>query len=173
MFLPAVRGWTRPSQNGLLMVGTDTGSDGARADSGYRARNAWEHKAGKEEKDKEKANRVAQQVKRAAALTAELAARSEQKVSVGCDHPPRFRDEQVEYVVAPDMVAGFSHPQAAMMREDKGFFPLSASSLVPADEGFFSYAGRFRGGQPTVSHTSTRSSSSFGRRDATLLRQVT
>ena len=49
---------------------------------GYRARNAWGQSAWKEEKDRVKANRVAQQVRRAAALTAELAAQSEEKVEV-------------------------------------------------------------------------------------------
>ena len=42
-------------------------------------RNAW-----KAERDKEQANKVAQQVKRAAALTAELAAQSEKKTAVVC-----------------------------------------------------------------------------------------
>ena len=40
------------------------------------------------ERDKERASRVAQRVRRAAALTAELAAQSERKVSAVCDHPP-------------------------------------------------------------------------------------
>ena len=37
------------------------------------------------EKDKEKANKVAQQVRRAAVLTAELAAQSEMKTAAVCD----------------------------------------------------------------------------------------
>ena len=73
------------------VIGTDAWvqvvSD-ARAEGEYRARNAWGRNAW-EEKDKEKANRMAQQVKRAAALTAELAAQSERKVSTVCDHPFR------------------------------------------------------------------------------------
>ena len=68
------------------MVGTDAWvqvvNDEARAEGGYRARNAWGRNAWKEEKDREKANRVAQQVKCAVALTAELAVQSEKKVAV-------------------------------------------------------------------------------------------
>ena len=45
-------------------------------------RDAW-----KAERDKEKANKVAQQVRRAAALTAELAAQSEKKTVAVCDQP--------------------------------------------------------------------------------------
>ena len=51
------------------MIGTDEWvqvvNDEARAEGGYRARNAWGRNAWKEEKDREKANRVAQQVRRA------------------------------------------------------------------------------------------------------------
>ena len=61
----------------VLMIGTDAWvqvvNDEARVGRGDRARNASGRKAWKEEKDREKANRVAQQVRRAAALTAELA----------------------------------------------------------------------------------------------------
>ena len=69
----------------VLMVGTDAWvqvvNEEARSEGGYRARNAcW-----KEERDREKANRVPQQVRRAAALTAELAAQSEKKVSPAGD----------------------------------------------------------------------------------------
>ena len=58
------------------MIGTDAWvqvvGDEVCAEEGYRARNAWRRNAWKE--DREKAKRVAQQVRRAAALTAELAA---------------------------------------------------------------------------------------------------
>ena len=69
----------------VLMIGTDAWvqvvNDEARAEGGYRARNAWGRNAWKQERDREKANRVAQQVRRAAALTAELAAQSVRKVA--------------------------------------------------------------------------------------------
>ena len=91
-------------------------SDEARAEGGYRARNALGRNAWKEEKDREKANEVAQQVKRAAALTVELAAQSGKKVAVMCDHPPGLCDELAEHIAAPDMGAGGSHPQAEMMQ---------------------------------------------------------
>ena len=39
------------------------------------------------ERDKEQANKVSQQVRRAAALTAELAAQSEKKTAAVCDQP--------------------------------------------------------------------------------------
>ena len=63
----------------------------------------------------EKANRVAQRVRRAAALTAELAAQSEKKVAVVCNHPPGLRDEPAEHITAPNMGVGGSHPQAEMI----------------------------------------------------------
>ena len=123
----------------VLMVGTDAWvqvvNDEARADGGYRARNAWGRNAWKEEKDGEKANRVAQQVRRAAALTAELAGQSEKKVAA-CD-----RDEPTEHITAPNMGAGGSHHQAEMMQHS-----LFASPLLPTGKGFFNLAG-FRGGR--------------------------
>ena len=64
----------------------------------------------KAEKDKEKAIRVAQQVRRAAALTAELAAQSEKNVSAVCDQLPNLRGELAEHIEAPDMGAGGSPP---------------------------------------------------------------
>ena len=96
------------------MVGTDAWmqvvNDEARAEGGYTARNAWGRNAWKEEKDREKANRVAQQVRRAAALTAEVAAQSEKKVAAVCDHLPGLRDEPAEHITAPNMEAGGSLP---------------------------------------------------------------
>ena len=50
---------------------TQVVSDQARAEGGYRARKAWGQRAWREEKDRERASRAAQQVRRAAALTAE------------------------------------------------------------------------------------------------------
>ena len=102
------------------MIGTDAWvqvvNDEARAEGGYRARNACGRNAWKEEKDREKANRVAQQVRRAAALTAELSAQSEEKVAMVCDHPLEIRHEPAEHIEAPDMGAGGSHPQAEIMQ---------------------------------------------------------
>ena len=66
-------------------------SDHARAEGRYRARKG--QRAWREEKDKERASRAAQQVRRAAALTAELAAQSESKVLEVCSHPPGLSDE--------------------------------------------------------------------------------
>ena len=76
----------------VLKIGTDARvqvvNDDARAQGGYRARRAWGQDVWKAEKDKERANKVAQQVRRAAALTAELAAQSEKKTAAVCDQPP-------------------------------------------------------------------------------------
>ena len=81
----------------VLVVGseawTQVVSDHARAEGGYRARKAWGQRAWKEEKDKERASRAVQQVRRAAALTAELAVQSENKVFEVCSHPPGLSDE--------------------------------------------------------------------------------
>ena len=82
----------------------------------------------KAEKDKERANKVAQQVRRAAALTAELAAQSEKKTAVVCDQPPGL-DELGGHIEAPNMGAGGSHPQATMMPD-----PWSTSSRLSARE---------------------------------------
>ena len=83
----------------VLVVGTDAWtqvvSDHARAEGGYRARKAWGQRAWKEEKDREWASRAAQQVRRAAALTAELAVQSESKVFEVCSHPPGLSDESL------------------------------------------------------------------------------
>ena len=57
----------------VLVVGTEAWtqvvSDHARAEGGYRARKAWGQRAWKEEKDRERASRAAQQVRRAALKT--------------------------------------------------------------------------------------------------------
>ena len=58
----------------VLTIGTDAWvqvvNDDARAQGRYRAWRPWGRDAWKAERDKEKANKVAQQVRRAAALTA-------------------------------------------------------------------------------------------------------
>ena len=67
----------------VLVVGTEAWtqvvSDQARAEGRYRARKAWGQRVCREEKDRERASRAAQQVRRAAALTAELAVQSESR----------------------------------------------------------------------------------------------
>ena len=102
----------------VLMVGTEAWaqvvSDHARAEGRNRARRAWGRNAWKAERDKVKANKVAQQVKRAAALTAELATQSEKNTAAVCDQPP-WLDELAGHIEAPNMGAGGSHPQAAVM----------------------------------------------------------
>ena len=81
----------------VLVVGTDAWiqvlSDHARGRERHRGRKAWCHRVWKEEKDKEQANRVAQQARRAATLTAELAVQSENKVLEVCSQPPGLHDE--------------------------------------------------------------------------------
>ena len=57
---------------------------------------------------------MAQQVKRAAALTAELATQSEEKTAAVCDRPPGL-NELAGHIEAPNMVAGGSHPHATMV----------------------------------------------------------
>ena len=102
----------------VLTIGTDAWvqvvNDDARAQGEYRAKRAWGRNAWKAERDKENANKVAQQVKRAAALTAELAAQSEKKTPVVCDQPPGL-DGLAGHIEAPNMGAGGSHPHATMM----------------------------------------------------------
>ena len=123
----------------------------------YRAGRAWGRDAWKAERDKEKANKVAQQVMRAAALTAELAAQSGKKTAAVCDQPPGL-DELAGHVEAPNMGAGGSHLQAAMMPDpwatykrpsaDEGQTTTSAppeiTTCVPAKKGTFVLKKGFR-----------------------------
>ena len=80
------------------MIGTDTWvqvvRDDARAQGRCRACNACGHAAWKEERDKERASKVAEQVRRAAALTAKVAAQSEQCHVAGHEQPVLFGREQ-------------------------------------------------------------------------------
>ena len=100
---------------------------------------------------------MAQQVRRAAALTAELAAQSEKKTATVCDQPPGL-DELAGHIEAPNMGAGGSHPQATMMPDswatykrpsaDEGQATTSAPpevvSCAFANKGTFSLARGFR-----------------------------
>ena len=67
----------------------------------YRAGRAWERDTWKADRYKEKANIVAQQVKRAAALSAELATQSEEKTAAACDRPPGL-GELAGHIEAPN-----------------------------------------------------------------------
>ena len=73
---------------------------------------------------------MAEQVRRAAASTAELAARSEKKVSEVCSHPPGLHVESAA-----------AAPQAT------GSFTLDNNRPLPEGQRFSSYSRRFRGGQ--------------------------
>ena len=111
----------------VLTIGTDAWvqvvNDDARAQWGYRAKRAWGRNVWKAERDKENANKVAQQVRRAAALTAELAAQSEKKTAAVCDQPPGL-DELAGHIEAPNMGAGGSYPQATMMPDPWAAYEL-------------------------------------------------
>ena len=115
----------------VLMIGTDAWvqvvRDDARAQGGYRACKAWGHAAWKEERDKERASKVAEQVRRAAALTAELAAQSEKEVSEVCSHPPGLHDEAA--AVTPQPTCSTS---------------LVTSNSLQTSQGFLSFSGKFR-----------------------------
>ena len=109
---------------------------------------------------------MAQQVKRAAALTAELAAQSEKKTAAVCDQPPGL-DELAGHIEAPNMGAGGSHPQAAMMPDPWATYsrpsakegqptisaPPETTSCVPANKDFFNLA---RGSREGRSRSTTR-----------------
>ena len=146
----------------VLTIGTDAWvqvvNDDARAQEGYRAKKAWGRNAWKAERDKENANKVAQQVRRAAALTAELAAQSEKKTAAVCDQPPEL-DELAGHIEAPNMGAGGSHPQATMMPDPWATYerpsanegqsannaPPETTNCVVANQGTFALAKRFHG----------------------------
>ena len=72
---------------------------------------------------------MARQVKRSAALTAELAAQSEKKTAAVCDQPPGL-NELAGHVEAPNMGAGGPHPQATMMPD-----PWATYKCPSAEEG--------------------------------------
>ena len=112
-----------------VLVWVQVVNDDARAQGRYRAKRAWGRNAWKAERDKENANKVAQQVRRAAALTAELAAQSEKKTAAVCDQPPGL-DELAGHIEAPNMGAGGSHPQATMMPD-----PWATYKCPSAEEG--------------------------------------
>ena len=84
----------------MLMVGSDARSqvvsDHPRAEERNRARKTWGKKAWEEEKDREKAVRVAQQVRRAATADGRTGRSVRGGVSVGCDHPLGLRDDRAE-----------------------------------------------------------------------------
>ena len=61
---------------------------------------------------------MAQQVKRAAALTAQLATQSEEKTAAVCDRPPAL-SELAGHIEAPNMGAGGSHPEVTMMLDPR------------------------------------------------------
>ena len=88
----------------VLTIGTDAWVQVANDDAGtqgrYRAGRAWGWDVWEAERDKERAKKVAQQVRRVAA----------QKVSVVGDQPPGLRGELAEHNEAPNMWAGGSHP---------------------------------------------------------------
>ena len=141
----------------VLTIGTDAWvqlvNDDARAQGGR----AWGRNAWKAERDKEQANNVARQVRRAAALTAELAVQSEKKTAAVCDQPPGL-DKLAGHIEAPNMGAGGSHPQATMMPDPWATYkcppaeegqtttsaPPETSSCVPASKGTFALAKGFR-----------------------------
>ena len=84
---------------------------------------------------------------------------------VVCSHPPGLRDEPAEHIVARNMGAGGSHPQAEMMQ-----LSSSANLLLPTGKGFFNLAGTLPWKTTNVNHASTRSSN-LDRRDTQFLRQ--
>ena len=154
----------------VLTIGTDAWvqvvNDDARAQEGYRAKRAWGRNAWKAERDKENANKVAQQVRRAAALTAELAAQSEKKTAAVSDQPPGL-DELAGHIEAPNMGAGGSHPQATMMPDpwatyerpsaNKGQATTSAPPETNKDT--FALAKRFRKGRSRSASRNVETSS--------------
>ena len=95
---------------------------------------------------------MAQQVRRAAALTAELAAQPEKKIAAVCDQPPGL-DELAGHIEAPNMGAGGSHPQATMMPDPWATYKCPSatqakvSNPLAASQDLSSYSGKFRGRQ--------------------------
>ena len=103
-------------------------NDDCRAQEGYRAERAWERDTWKAERDRGKANKVAQQVRRAAALTAELAAQSEKKIAAVCDQPPG-PGELSGHIEAPKMEAGAPPPSPLPGHNDAR--PVGQANVIP------------------------------------------
>ena len=143
----------------VLTIGTDAWvqvvNGDARAQGRYRAKRAWGRDAWKAERDREKANKMAQQVRRAAALTAELAAQSEKKIAAVCDQPPGL-DELGGHIEALNTGAGGSHPQATMMPDPWATYECPSASQakvsnpLSASQDLSSYSGKFRRRQKAV-----------------------
>ena len=136
----------------VLVVGTEAWtqvvSDQARAEGVYRARKAWRQKACREEKDRERTSRAAQQVRRAAALTAEMAAQSESKVFEVCSHPPGLSDESL-VTVSPHLVndsSPCSPPTLDMSETPANTLPVTTKLLQGARVSHF--AGSFKAPRP-------------------------
>ena len=121
----------------VLTIGTDAWvqvvNDDARAQGGYRAKRAWGRNAWKAERDKENANKVAQQVRRAAALTAELAAQSEKKTAAVCDQPPGL-DELAGHIEAPNMGGRWLTPPGHNDARPMGHIQMSLCRRRPTRE---------------------------------------
>ena len=119
----------------VLMIGTDAWaqvvSDTTRAEGGCRVRNAWGRNAWKEEKDKEKANRVA-------------SVRKSPRCAIT---RPDFATSLPSTQRPLTWGAGGSHPQAATTCSPLSASPLCASSPHPTGKSF-NLAGGFRGGRP-------------------------
>ena len=132
-------------------------NDDARAQGSIEQRELGGRDTWKAERDKEQANKVAQQVGRAAVLTAELAAQSERRL-------PRCAISHRGLTSSPGTFrrltwkAGGSHPQATMMPDPWATYkcpsaeegqtttsaPLETTSCVPTNKGTFALAKGFR-----------------------------
>ena len=124
-------------------------------DNSFRAQvryRSWGLDVWKAEKDKERANRVDQQARRAATLTGEPAAQSEKKTQ-----PPGL-DWLAGHIEAPNMEAGGSHTQATMMPDPWTTYKCPSASdnqaetivssetnRIPADRGVLTQTRVFRG----------------------------
>ena len=126
----------------VLVVGTEAWtqvvSDHARAEGGYRARKAWGQRAWKEER-------------RAAALTAELAVQSENKVFDVCSHPPGLSDESL-VAVSPHLVNDSppcSSPSLDVRETPASMLPVN--NKPPQEARVSHLAGSFRAPRPRSS----------------------
>ena len=68
------------------------------------------------EKDRERASRAAQQVRRAATVTAELAAQSEREASEVCSHPPGLYDQPTPLSLSTSETAASKLPPTPVSR---------------------------------------------------------
>ena len=115
----------------VLKIGTDARvevvNDDARAQGGVSSQTCLGTRRVESGEGQGESKQGGQQVRRAAALTAELAVQSEKKTAAVCDQPPGL-DELAGHIESPNTGAGGSHLRAAMMPDPWATYKCPSAS---------------------------------------------